>query len=85
MRSDDATEIAEFAGQRTVYSYSEIEELARQEVLTILFRQDRLLDTPWPLDDLIGARILNAAPQSITQIHDKEAIEWIIRQLAASR
>ena len=85
MRSDDATGIAEFAGQRTVYSYNEIEELARQEVLTILFRQDRLLDKPWPLDDLIGARILNAAPQSITQIHDKEAIEWINRQLAASR
>ena len=85
MRSDDATTIAGFAGQRTVYTYSEIEELARQEVLTILFRQDRLLDKPWPLDDLIVARILNAAPQSITQIHDKEAIEWINRQLAASR
>ena len=85
MRSDDATTIAGFAGQRTVYTYSEIQELARQETLTILFRQDRLLGKPWPLDDLIGARILNAPPQSITQIHDKEAIEWINRQLAASR
>ncbi len=85
MLSDDATRIAEFAGQRTVYTYSEIEDLARQETLTILFRQDRLLDTPWPLDDLIGARVLNAAPQSITQIHDKEPIEWINRQLVASR
>ena len=84
MRSNDASEIARFAGQRTVYSYSEIAELARSPVLTILFRQDRLLSRPWQLKRLIAADVLAAAPQSITPVRNEEAIRWLSAQLAAS-
>ena len=84
MRSADASEIARFAGQRTVYTYAEIEELAQQQVLTILFRQDRLLEEPWGLQDLIDAQVLNGPPQSITQVHNEEALQWLSDRLAAS-
>ena len=84
MRSSDPAEITQFAGQRTVYTYQEIEELARQEVLAILFRQDRLLEVPWPLRDLRAASVLKCAPQSITQVHDQEAIQWLSARLTAS-
>ena len=84
LRISDPAEIAKFAGQRTVYSFREIEELAQQPVLTILFRQDRLLEAPWPLRSLIAARVLTDAPQSITQVRNEEAIRWLSAQLAAS-
>ncbi len=84
LRNSDPAEIAKFAGQRTVYSFREIEELAQQPVLTILFRQDRLLEAPWPLRSLIAARVLTDAPQSITQVRNEEAIRWLSAQLAAS-
>jgi len=84
LRISDPVEIAKFAGQRTVYSFREIEELAQQPVLTILFRQDRLLEAPWPLRSLIAADVLTSAPQSITQVHNEEAIRWLSAQLAAS-
>ena len=84
MRSNDASEIARFAGQRTVYSYSEIVELAHSPVLTILFRQDRLLPRPWQMKRLIAADVLAAAPQSITPVRNEEAIRWLSAQLAAS-
>ena len=84
MRSRNPAAVAEFAGQRTVYSYAEIEEMAHTEVLAVLFRQDRLLKSPWPLCDLRAVNILNAPPQSITQIQNEEAIEWLNCQLAAS-
>ena len=84
LRISDPVEIAKFAGQRTVYSFREIEELAQQPVLTILFRQDRLLETPWPLRNLIESGVLTGAPQSITQVHNEEAIRWLSAQLAAS-
>ena len=84
MRSGDPSDVAAFAGQRTVYSYEEIETMAHRAVLAILFRQDRLLDPPWPLDDLRAASVLNAAPQSITQVHSEEGIQWLTSRLAAS-
>ena len=84
MRSNDPPDIAAFAGQRTVYSYEEIETMARRAVLAILFRQDRLLDPPWQLRDLYAASVLNAPPQSITQVHSEEGIQWLTSRLAAS-
>ena len=84
MRSDDPSEVAAFAGQRTVYSYTEIAEMTRPSALTILFRQDRLIERGWPLDDLLAAGVLNAAPQSITKVRSKDGITWLTRRLAAS-
>ncbi len=84
LRSDEAPKIAAFAGQRTVYSYAEISAMAPPEVLTIRFRQDRLLDPPWPLGDLRAAGVLNAPPQSITQVRSEEGIAWLTSRLAVS-
>ena len=84
MRSRDPSAVAAFAGQRTVYSYSEIAEMTRPSALAILFRQDRLIERGWPLDDLLAAGVLNAAPQSITQVRRKDGIAWLTRRLAAS-
>ena len=83
-RSDNPSDIAAFAGQRTVYSYEEIETMTRPEALAILFRQDRLLESPWPLGDLRAAGVLNAPPQSITQVRSEDGIEWLTSRLAAS-
>ncbi|MYE32807.1 MAG: GNAT family N-acetyltransferase [Chloroflexi bacterium] len=83
-RSDDASEVAAFAGQRTVYSFEEIEAMSGGGALAILFRQDRLLDPPWPLDELVTAGVLNAAPQSITQVRGEDGILWLTDRLAAS-
>ena len=85
MRSADPWGIAAFAGQRTVYSYEEIETMTRPgAALAILFRQDRLLESPWPLADLYAAGVLNAPPQSITQVHSEDGIAWLTDHLDAS-
>ena len=84
MRSDDLSEIAAFAGQRTVYSYNEIAEMTRPSALPILFRQDRLIKRGWLLGDLVAAGGLNAATQSITQVRSEDGIAWLTRRLAAS-
>jgi len=84
MRSDDPSEVAAFAGQRTVYSYTEIAEMADPSALAVLFRQDRMIEPGWPLADLLDAGVLNAAPQSITQVRSEDGIAWLTRRLAAS-
>ena len=83
-RSGDPSEVAAFAGQRTVYSYEEIEMMTRPSALAVLFRQDRLVDGPWPFDVLYDAGVLNAPPQSITQLRSEEGIAWLTSRLAAS-
>jgi ribosomal protein S18 acetylase RimI-like enzyme len=83
-RLDDPSQIAAFAGQRTVYSYEEIGEMAPPDVLTILFRQDRLIEEPWRLEILIEAGVVTVAPQSITQVRSEEGIAWLTSRLAAS-
>ena len=83
-RSDDPSDIAAFAGQRTVYSYEEIETMTRPGALAILFRQDRLLESPWALGDLRAAGVLNAPPQSITQVRSEDGIAWLTSRLAES-
>ena len=81
MRSGDPSAIAAFSGQRTVYSYDEIEGMTRPTALAVLFRQDRLLESPWTLDRLVAAGVLNGPPQSITRVHSEEGIEWLTTRL----
>lgn len=57
-----------FVGNRTVYSYDEIEEMTRKQVLVILFRHHLNFPTSIGLNDLRQHGILSAAPQSITEI-----------------
>jgi hypothetical protein len=79
--SSNAAEVARFVGQRTVYSYAEIEAMAAKPVLAVLFRLARTLRTPWDLDLLRRAGILLRAPQSFVQVKKKEAADWIATQL----
>ena len=72
----DSQAIAQSVGSRTVYSYSEIEGLAKQGVLTIRFRYARGIQNPINLTDLVANSLLNGAPQSISQI-PKEKISWL--------
>lgn len=79
LRSNDGVALVEFVGQRTVYSKREVEEMAAQETLAILFRQV-LLNCRIKIDDLIAAGVLIAPPQSITKLKP-QAVEWIRKTL----
>lgn len=80
--SRDPAEIAALVGRRTVYSYSQIEELARGgEVLVVLFRQDRVLrDDPITLEDLQRAEVTLTWPQAITRTRP-EGAQWLQQRL----
>jgi len=79
VRSNDATEIIEFVGQRTVYSKSAIEQMAESEILAILFRYASV-DVRITSDDLIDNECLLGTAQSITKIKPN-GVEWIQHQL----
>ncbi|MBN9619394.1 MAG: hypothetical protein J0H43_06630 [Actinobacteria bacterium] len=82
--SRSVDEIAAFVGTRTVYSRREIAELCSKprEVLAILFRFDRALTNPIPVDEMVAAGHLNGTVQSSTQI-SREAVAWVRQQLGA--
>lgn len=64
------SEIASYVGKRTVYSMDEIRNLTengKKEVLAILFRQARILQSGPTYEQLKGANVCLAAPQSIMQ------------------
>lgn len=61
-------EIVRFVGTRTVYSEPEIREMAKSEVLAILFRHHFDFLCRLSLAELVEKKILLAAPQSITEI-----------------
>ena len=73
--------IAQFVGKRTVYSYSEIENLCnKKEVLAILFRLVCPIGPKIPLRVLRSNGIIKAQPQSITELKE-HGIEWIRQQI----
>lgn len=82
--SRDPAEIAALVGRRTVYSYSQIEELARLgEVLVVLFRQDRVLrQDPITLEDLQREGVSLTWPQTITRTRT-EGARWLQQRLDA--
>ena len=76
--------IASYVGKRTVYPYSEIESMTsgdNSNILSILFRQARTIDSI-NIDDnkLFSEGILAGPPQSITQI-SQEGVQWIQNQI----
>lgn len=85
LRSDDPAEIAQFTNLRTVYSFQQISELAADNCIAIRFRQDRVLPMALYLPDLEAAGVLSAAPQTITRVHGREAIQWLSQQIDESR
>ncbi|MGL5823704.1 MAG: GNAT family N-acetyltransferase, partial [Nocardioides sp.] len=78
LRSDDATEVMQFVGRRTVYTASEITDMARRArgVLALRFRQDRFLEPPITLNDVKMAGALRSWPQSITRLR-QQGMAWI--------
>ncbi len=78
--------IAQFVGRRSVYTPDDLHAMAaeRGELHAMVFRQDRILERPWPLRDLRLMGALNAPPQSITEIRTGGR-SWVQEQLAASQ
>ena len=72
--------IANYVGKRTVYRFTEIEELCQKEVLAILFRQSRILNNPISLNELRTNSVLAAAPQSILTVPE-EITQWLQTRL----
>ena len=81
LRSQEPAEIAQFTNLRTVYSFDQITELASQVVISIRFRQDRLLPKAIRFEALEQAGVLAGRPQSITQVTDMEALNWLSEQI----
>ena len=70
----DENEIIRFVGKRSVYTASEISEMAQKPTKVIIFRFHFLLN-PISLDILKEEGILRSAPQSIQEIsHEKYVI-----------
>lgn len=80
LRSTNSDAIASFVGKRTVYPYKEIAELAAKEVLSILFRQVRLLTPSIRLEELQANGVLSGAPQSITECKETGK-QWLATRL----
>lgn len=78
LRSTEAAEVMQFVGRRTVYTASEITEMARRArgVLAIRFRQDRFLEPPITLADMKMAGALTSWPQSVTRLR-QQGMPWV--------
>ncbi len=81
LTSSSADEIARYVGRRTVYAYSDIEEMATQEVLAILFRQAHVLRKAIPAQSLQSASIWLRPPQSIMRL-ERGGVEWLEAKIA---
>ncbi len=78
----DPRDIVRAVGKRTLYTFDEIARMASDDdsvVLTINFRQARVLDRPLKLDELLRNGVVAAAPQSIQTIPQRGA-HWIAQQ-----
>ncbi|MEV7799662.1 hypothetical protein AB0O14_11275 [Microbacterium foliorum] len=86
-KSGDPLKTIGLSFKRTVYSESDVAHLHDdgKEVLTILFRHDRFLDSPWPLALLRSHSVLSGAPQSVTRVSNQKGIAWVEQQLSAWR
>ena len=65
---EDADQIVKLVGKRTVFSRKEIDELVKKPVSIFLFRHHFHLKKCLPLDAIVEAGIMSAAPQSVTEI-----------------
>ncbi|MDI7208782.1 GNAT family N-acetyltransferase [Leptospira santarosai] len=79
-RSQDPKEIILKIGQRTVYSFSEIENLTKKEVLVVLFRESRILEKPISFDELSRMGAVRGSIQSIQKVKE-EALPWLKQRI----
>lgn len=69
VRSNSAETIAREVGRRTVYRFTEIQDMARdRDVLAILFRHAIILEKPITLHEVLTQSLLGGVPQSIAQV-----------------
>lgn len=69
-KSSDFEQILEEVAKRTVYSYDEIQELAKKEAHIILFRLIEHFDTPFITKDWMRENSIDKKCQSICKIED---------------
>jgi predicted nucleic acid-binding protein len=67
-RQRDPFKIQEKVKNRTVYSFGELEEMARKPTLVLLFRWHFYLPNPLTIAKLRQLKALSSAPQTITKI-----------------
>jgi len=77
LRTNDPDKILRFIGQRSVYSQKEIEDLAKKQVLAILFTHNLNLPTSLDLNYLRKQGINQSAPQTIMEIQHNQYKEII--------
>lgn len=77
LRTKKLGEILRFIGQRSVYSQQEIKNLAKREVLAILFIHNLNLPNPLGLNYLYEYKIIQRVPQSIIEIQHSQYKEII--------
>lgn len=84
-RSGDPLETIGLSFKRTVYSEADVADLHKdgKDVLTILFRHDRFVVPPWPVDDLKANSVLKGHPQSVTRVRSPRGVAWVESQLNA--
>ncbi|ALO26010.1 GNAT family N-acetyltransferase [Leptospira borgpetersenii] len=79
-RSQDPKEIILKIGQRTAYSFSEIENLTKKEVLVVLFRESRILEKPISFEELSQFGSVKGWIQSIQKAKE-EALPWLKQRI----
>jgi len=68
----DSNQILKLTGKRTVFSREEIESMVEEGPISVfLFRHHLHLDKPLTLEKLVGARVLEAQPRSVTEIYEE--------------
>lgn len=84
--SSDPEVIRRFVGRRTVYRPDQIADMAAKHgtLHAMIFRQDRMMDPPWPLRELRFQGVVNAAPQSITEVR-AGGTPWVHQRLVESQ
>jgi predicted RNA-binding protein with PUA-like domain len=82
-RTSSPQEVLNLVGGRTVYSASDIEQMAQHssQILVILFRQDRIIDPEWTLAELQAHQVLTAPPRTVTKVKEV-GTQWVHQQLA---
>ncbi|EJO68201.1 hypothetical protein LEP1GSC064_1742 [Leptospira kirschneri serovar Grippotyphosa str. Moskva] len=63
-----------------MYSFSEIENLTKKEVLVVLFRESRILEKPISFDELSRMGAVRGSIQSIQKVKE-EALPWLKQRI----
>ena len=77
-RSNKLHEVISYIGKRSVYSFSEIEEMTQQNVLVIAFRFIKHLNQEVSLRILKEQQIIEAPPRSIQKLKSYKKLKQII-------